>query len=115
MTRNDLIDIIGANLKKYRMERGYTQEELAEKASISASFYANLESCKKSMSVLNIRQLADSLEVNVDSLMYESSSSTRLESIIALLNDKPEWFIMSIDKMVRLCIDDFLNRDEERN
>lgn len=34
---------IGENLKKYRKQKGYTQSELAEKAGMSMTFYANLE------------------------------------------------------------------------
>lgn len=43
MDKNELAAIIGSNLCALRLDRGLIQEELAEAAGISTSFYANLE------------------------------------------------------------------------
>ena len=42
--REDIYNIIGKNIKKYRLERNMTQRELAEKLLLSDSFIAKLES-----------------------------------------------------------------------
>lgn len=42
--KEDIYNIIGKNIKKYRLERNMTQRELAEKLLLSDSFIAKLES-----------------------------------------------------------------------
>lgn len=95
MTKVELLQILGNNLRKYRLENGLTQEELAEKTGISTSFCANLERGKKGMSITFLRELADSLNVSVDFLLYEEVPTIRTRNIEALLRNKPEQFIIS--------------------
>lgn len=42
--KEDIYNIIGKNIKKYRLENNLTQRELAEKLLMSDSFIAKLES-----------------------------------------------------------------------
>lgn len=42
--KEDIYNIIGKNIKKYRLECNMTQRELAEKLLLSDSFIAKLES-----------------------------------------------------------------------
>lgn len=42
--KEDIYNIIGKNIKKYRLENKLTQRELAEKLLLSDSFIAKLES-----------------------------------------------------------------------
>ena len=51
MDKNELAGFIGSNLCTLRLDSGLTQEELAEAAGISTSFYANLERGNKGVSV----------------------------------------------------------------
>ena len=90
--------IIGMNLQRLWTQYGLTQEQLAEKVGISTSFYANL-------SVLY--DLADSLGVSVDYLLYPEQPDARIRNIEALLRDKPESFIIAVERLVRLCIEEF--------
>jgi len=52
MDKEELMILIGNNIQQYRLKQNLTQEQLAEKAGISTSFYANLERGKKSMSIM---------------------------------------------------------------
>ena len=114
MTKNEIMKLVGENLRHYRLESGLTQEELAERAGISTSFCANLERGKKGMSLLVLRELAHSLNISVDYLLSDDREKDHIRNIEVLLNGKPESFIISIEKLVRLCADEFGER-EKRN
>lgn len=94
MTKRELAKIAGNNLLNIRSQRGFTQDDVAEKAGISTSYYANLERGNKSMSLLVLRKVADALEVSTDSILYVSTSQSRLQNILSILRNKPESFII---------------------
>ena len=98
--------IIGTNLQRLRTQRGLTQEQLAEKAGISTSFCANIERGNKGVSLSVLYDLADSLGVSVDYLLYPEQPDARSRNIEALLRDKPESFIIAVERLVRLCIEE---------
>lgn len=106
MTKEELMQLIAQNLRKCRDERDLTQEEVAEKAGISIAFLANIERGCKIMSVPVLRNLADSLGVSTDYLLYEDSDD-KLNNIIALLRDQPESFIIQLERVIRLLIEEF--------
>lgn len=56
-----------------------------------------------------MRELADSLNVSVDFLLYEEVPTIRTRNIEALLRNKPELFIISMEKLIRLCSDEFVS------
>lgn len=114
MTKNEIMKLVGENLRRYRLESGLTQEELAEKAGISTSFCANLERGKKGMSILVLRELARALNISVDYLLSNDRDKDHIRNIEVLLNGKPESFIISIEKLVRLCADEFGEHEEQQ-
>lgn len=107
MDKTELMQIIGQNLKKYREANGLTQESLAEMADISTPFYANLERGKKGMTVLVLRNLADALGVNVYNLLYDDTKSESIHNIEVLLKNKPQSFIILVEKIIRLCAEGY--------
>ena len=107
MQKDEIMQIIGQNLLRFRTERGYTQERLSELAGISTSFYANLERGKKGVSIFVLRDLAEILEVSVDSLLYPDHNNTRLHNINVMLADAPDAFISSVERLTRLLKDEF--------
>lgn len=107
ISKEELALLIGNNIRKYRLKQNLTQEQLAEKVGISTSFYANLERSKKSMSIKTLRDLADALEVSVDFILYENNTRNHIRNIEVLLNNKPESFLISIEKLIRVCISEF--------
>ena len=105
VTKDERMLLIGANIRKYRIERHMTQDELSEKAQISTSFCANLERGKKSLSVKVLRDIADALQVTANDLLYEANAESRIASLSSLLSDKPESYIMKIETVIRLFSD----------
>jgi len=113
MTKDELALIVGSNIRKYRLEHKLTQDQLAEKLGKSTSFCANLERGKKSMSIMTLRDIADALEISCDCLLYEENTRPRIGNIEVLLNGKPDSFIISIERMIRFCISEFLKNGVE--
>lgn len=60
-------NIIRKNIRKYRLEKGFTQEKLAEAADMSLDYLSEIESMKrqKSFSIVILGRIADVLEVDI--------------------------------------------------
>lgn len=110
MTKAVLEGLVGRNLFKYRTEQHLTQEEVAERAGISTSFYANLERGKKSMSITVLRNLADALNVSTDSLLYGERSEHHVQNIALLLDGRPEPLLTAAEQLLRTLADGPLGR-----
>ncbi|HEY4602048.1 MAG TPA: helix-turn-helix transcriptional regulator [Cerasibacillus sp.] len=54
---------IGLHLKYYRIHQGLTQEELAEIAGFSRSYYTEIETGKRNISILNLHKLCLALDI----------------------------------------------------
>jgi transcriptional regulator with XRE-family HTH domain len=64
--------MLAENIKRYRMEKGLSQEQLAQKAGITYSTLAKLESgVNQNPKVKTLQQIATALEVSLDDLMKE--------------------------------------------
>lgn len=60
---------VGERIKKRRVELGWTQDQLAQKAGISKSFLSDLENGKRSVSADNLLDIARVLSLSLDYLM----------------------------------------------
>lgn len=70
--KRDIYDIVGQNIKKYRKLKGWTQKELADKAMVSDSLIAKLESVThQTISLDNLEHIADILEVPIKNMFDE--------------------------------------------
>ena len=65
MKKEQLRTILGANLRKFRGRREWSQMELAEKAGISMHFLSEIERGNKWPSSDNLQSLANALGVEV--------------------------------------------------
>ncbi len=60
-------DIVRVNIRKYRKEKKYTQQKLADECELSVDYIAEIESLKrrKSFSLATLGRIADVLEVDI--------------------------------------------------
>ena len=60
-------NIIRKNIKKYRKEKKYTQQELADKVDLSVDYICEIESLtkNKSFSIVTLGRIADVLEIDI--------------------------------------------------
>lgn len=60
---NSTIKLVQANIKKYRHEKGYSQEKLSELAGISRDYLSEIERTKKIPSLKRLLQISNALEI----------------------------------------------------
>lgn len=67
--KNDIYNLVGKNIKKYRKIKNLTQRQLAEKLLLSESFIAKLESTThQTISLDTLEQIAYILEIDIKDL-----------------------------------------------
>ena len=73
---NYYYDIVRINIRKYRLEKKYTQARLAEEAEMSLDYLAEIESLKrkKSFSLAVLGRIADVLEIPIKNFFIEKDS-----------------------------------------
>lgn len=55
--------IFGENIKKYRKQKSFSQEKLAELSGLHRTYISAVECGRRSISLNNIEKIADALEV----------------------------------------------------
>ena len=107
MTKENLMTIVGTNLKFYRTMRHMTQEELAEKVGVSVSFCANIERGKKGVSMFALRDFADALEITVNQLLYDRKANQHIDNIMVLLQSKSVPYLSWLEQVISIPNDTF--------
>lgn len=95
---------IGARIRKIREERGYTREQLAEYADVSADFLWEVETGKKGMKAQNLGKIAVALDVPTDYLILGKTpykENVKINSMIAALPDEIQ---KQVEKMITLFV-----------
>ena len=69
MQKNELLKRFGKNVKIERIKKDLIQEELAEKLGVSQNYIVCIECGKQNMSLGKIMELADALNVNIETLL----------------------------------------------
>ena len=65
---NNVLEIIGNNIKAIRLSRGMTQEQMAEKLNRSVNFVSLIELGKSGMSVETIIAICNILDISSESI-----------------------------------------------
>lgn len=73
---SNIYEIISLNIKKYRKEKGITQEELAMRSCYTWEFIRRIESkkAKKCFSLSTLVNIANALEIPVEKLVKKEES-----------------------------------------
>lgn len=75
MTRTDkdqeILERFGLRLRELRQTRKLTQEEFAAKVGFSRSYYTEIETGKRNLSLLNLHKIACFLEITLAELLSE--------------------------------------------
>ncbi|MFA5604001.1 MAG: helix-turn-helix transcriptional regulator [Bacilli bacterium] len=68
-------DIVRKNIKKYRQQKGFTQQSLADACDLSMTYIAEIESLKKnkSFSLATLGRIADSLQIDIKNFFEEDT------------------------------------------
>jgi len=69
MKTNSILKKFGNQVKILRLERGWTQEELARRADLHRTYIGSIERYERNVSLLNIERIAKALSVSVKDLL----------------------------------------------
>ncbi len=100
---------LGANIKKYRLEKGFTQDQAAEKCGLSSVYYRQIEQGNKVPRLETFLKIAEMLETPTDKLFAGNVSWTEsietydiLEKLNALPEDRRKEAISLLNSHIKL-------------
>ena len=67
----DILKVFGENLRKYRTNRGISQEKFAEMCNLHRTYISDVERAQRSISLGNVQKIADALEIETYKLFLE--------------------------------------------
>ncbi|MDP2009079.1 MAG: helix-turn-helix transcriptional regulator [Phenylobacterium sp.] len=67
--------IVGENVRRWRLKRGLTQEQLAFEAQIDLTYLGGIERGRRNPSLMVLARIAQSLQVKPADLVAESASA----------------------------------------
>lgn len=71
----DIVKVFGANLKRYRIQKGLSQERFAEKCGLHRTYISDIECFRRSISLENVQRIADALEIKTYQLFIDHNES----------------------------------------
>lgn len=69
----------GAAIRRYREQRGMSQEEFAEQAGLDRTYISGIERGRRNPSLLSIQRLATALEIRLDTLFAAVEELKKLD------------------------------------
>lgn len=73
LSDNHYYDVIRKNIKKFRKEKGFTQQKLADEAELSSDYICEIESLKKqkSFSIATLGRISEALDIEITKFFEE--------------------------------------------
>ena len=65
----DLLAKIGEKIRKYRSQKGYSQESFAFECDLDRTYYSSVERGERNISVLNLYKIAKTLGIKVGKIL----------------------------------------------
>jgi transcriptional regulator with XRE-family HTH domain len=104
MTESDLRAVLGANLKRYRSLKGFSQAKLAEMLDISPNFISDMETGKRWLSSDTLVNLAKALDVEAyEFLKFPQASADDISEFIQTYTEKAK---KAASEAIACCLDD---------
>ena len=73
VSRDEILNVFGENVRKYRKILDISQEQLAHKADLHRTYIGMIERAEKNITLLNIQKIAKALEVNIEDLIKNNN------------------------------------------
>lgn len=104
MNKEEIAIVIGENIKRYRLQNGWTQQELGAKIGISKNAIGNYEKGFRSPKKDTMFDLANAFNISIDDLFPPiqndpSSNVSRIQSIYDELNPPRQVKVLNYAKM----------------
>lgn len=91
---------LGRKIKEFRLSKGLSQEELAEKCNLSTSYISYIETGKKKINFSQLEKISNELNFSIDI----NSKTDEKNSLIALLNKSSFREKHFLNKVLKLII-----------
>ncbi|MFY7912339.1 MAG: helix-turn-helix domain-containing protein [Emticicia sp.] len=91
---------IGKVIKEARLEKGYSQSELAQKTGISNSYLSQIESEKQDPSLETMEQLSEALDVPTYILFFKAMQEENIQ------NPDNKRFVREIKRAMQGIVDE---------
>ncbi|WHU45758.1 helix-turn-helix transcriptional regulator [Gordonia sp. L191] len=62
--KGELQKVVGRNLRRYRLERGYSQEDFADRMGVHRTYMGSVERGERNLSLRSVEKFADFLGVD---------------------------------------------------
>lgn len=104
MNKEEIAIVIGENIKRYRLQNGWTQQELGAKIGISKNAIGNYEKGFRSPKKDTMFDLANAFNISIDDLFPpiqndSSSNTSQIQSIYDELNPPRQVKVLNYAKM----------------
>lgn len=98
---------MGARVREARERRGFTQEQLSEECSLSASHIGHIERGTRTPSLETVFAISCTLGVSLDELVFGSTQPTEaaLSDIVSVIHRKEESKAEAFMSVVRVLAD----------
>ena len=71
VNNEDILKVLGKNIKKVRKEKGYTQDYVAEQINVSTDLLRSIENCRNIGSITTLLNICNFLQVSPNTLFAE--------------------------------------------
>ena len=71
MMSKQYLETLGKNVRQLRLEKGLSQEALADRCGLHRTYLGGIERGERNVSLLNIIRIAKALDVNVVELVHD--------------------------------------------
>ena len=71
----DIKELFGTNLRRFRTQKGYSQEKFAELCGLHRTYISDIECFQRNVSLVNIQKIADALDIPIYSLFMEDTDN----------------------------------------
>ena len=65
----DIVKILGTKLRKYRLEKGISQEKFADLCGLHRTYISDIECFQRNVSIENVQRIAEALEIEAYKLL----------------------------------------------
>ena len=73
ISKHDILNLFGENVRKYRRLFDLSQEELAHRADLHRTYIGMIERAEKNITLVNMEKIAKALEVKIEDLLKISN------------------------------------------
>ena len=93
----------GMRIKKLRLEKRYTREQLAYLADISDKFLYEIERGKKGFSAVTLMKLSKALNVSMDYIMAGKDMKSSEDGIVATLEQFKPNTLENVERLIKIA------------